>query len=147
MKGRFVARSLSLSPLMINVRAGTLPLKAFVVSYVSFVLLYHLIHLMWGQLAMSGYLRVQNVSDLLSDSIQGDFIFERLQFSLCELVFPILAQITDGSTYSNHEICGILAGSLTSSQPCSSAPGRCKSHSSAPGASAGAWTDPECLQE
>ena len=69
MEVRFVARSLSHSPLVISVRAGTLPLKAFVVSYVSFVLLYCLIHLMRGQPAVSGYFGVQNVSDLLSDSI------------------------------------------------------------------------------
>ena len=113
MKARFVARSLSCSPLMINVRAGTLPLEAFVASNVSFVLLYHLIHLMWGQLAMPGYLGVQDMPDLLSDSIQRDFVLERLQLSLCDLVFPILAQITDGGTYSDHEISGILMGSLT----------------------------------
>ena len=113
MKVRFVARSLGHSSLVISVRAGTLPLKAFVVSYISFVFLYCLIHLMWGQLAMSGYFRVQNELDLLSDSIQRDFVLERLQLLLPELVFPILAQITDGGTYSNHEISGILVGSLT----------------------------------
>ena len=112
MKARFVARSLGHSPLMIDVRAGTLPLEAFVASYISFVLLYRLIHLMWGQLAMSGYLGVQNMSDLLSDSIQGDFVLKRLQLSLHELVFPILAQVADGGTYSDHEIGGILTGSL-----------------------------------
>ena len=98
---------------MISVRAGTLPLEVFVVSYVSFVLFYHLIHLIRGQPAMSGYFVVQNMLDLLSDSIQGDFVLERLQLLLCELVFPILAQITDGGTYSNHEISGIFVGSLT----------------------------------
>ena len=67
---------------------------------------------MRGQLAMSGYLRVQNVSDLLFDSIQGDFVLERLQLLICELVFPILAQISNRGTYPDHEICGILADPL-----------------------------------
>ena len=49
----FVAGSLSHSPLMVSVRAGTLPLKAFIMSYVCFVLLNRLI-----QPAVPGYLRV-----------------------------------------------------------------------------------------
>ena len=69
MEARFIARSLSRSPLMTNVRAGTFSLEVFVVSNVGFVFLYHLVHLMRGQLAMPGYLGVQNVPDLLPDSI------------------------------------------------------------------------------
>ena len=65
----FVAGSLSHSPLVVGVRTGTLPLEAFIMSYVCFILLNHLIHLMRGQLAVSGYLRVQDMLDLLSDSI------------------------------------------------------------------------------
>ena len=34
MEARFVARSLSHSPLVISVRAGTLPLEVFVASYI-----------------------------------------------------------------------------------------------------------------
>ena len=67
--GGSVARSLSCSPLVTNVRAGAFPLKAFVAGNVGFVFLYHLIHLMWGQLAVPGYLRVQDMPDLLPDSI------------------------------------------------------------------------------
>ena len=58
MEARFIARSLSCSSLMTNVRTGTFPLKAFVAGNVGFVFLYRLIHLMWGQPAMPGYLRV-----------------------------------------------------------------------------------------
>ena len=70
---RFIARSLSRSPLMTNVRAGTLSFKAFVVCNLGFIPLYCLIHLMQGQLAMPGYLR--------------------------ELAFPILGQVADGAAY------------------------------------------------
>ena len=76
MEVRSVARSLSCSPLVTTVRAGAFPLKALVVGNIGFLFLYHLIHLMWGQLVMPGYLRVQNVPDLLPDSIKGDFILE-----------------------------------------------------------------------
>ena len=69
MEAGFVARSLSHSPLVVSVRAGTLPLEVFVTSYVRFVLLNRLIHLMRGQPAVSGYFGVQDVLDLLPDSI------------------------------------------------------------------------------
>ena len=69
MEARFIARSLSHSPLVTNMRAGAFPLEAFVAGNVGFIFLYHLIHLVWGQLAMPGYLRVQNMPDLLPDSI------------------------------------------------------------------------------
>ena len=69
MKVGFIARSLSHSPLRTNMRAGALPLEAFVVGNIGFIPLYHLVHLVWGQLAMPGYLRVQNMPDLLPDSI------------------------------------------------------------------------------
>ena len=78
MEARFIARSLSHSPLMTNMRAGALSLEAFVVCNIGFIPLYHLVHLMQSQLAMPGYLGVQNMLDLLPDSIQGDFILERL---------------------------------------------------------------------
>ena len=65
----FVVGGLSHSPLVVSVRAGTLPFKAFIMGYVRLVLLNCLIHLMRGQLAMPGYLGVQDVSDLLFDSI------------------------------------------------------------------------------
>ena len=58
MEVRFIARSLGRSPLMTNVRTGTFPLEAFVVGNIGFVFLYHLVHLVWGQLAMPGYLGV-----------------------------------------------------------------------------------------
>ena len=61
---------------------------------------------------MSGYLRFQNVPDLLFDSIQGDFVLERLQLLIRELVFPILAQIANRGTYPDHEIRGILTDPL-----------------------------------
>ena len=95
MKAGFVPRSLSHSPLVVSVRTGTLSLEAFVTSYICLVFLNCLIHLMRGQLAVSGYLGVQNVSDLLFDSIQGDFALKRLQLLIRELVFPILAQIAN----------------------------------------------------
>ena len=69
-------------------------------------------HLMRGQPAMSGYFGVQDVSDLLPDSIYGDFILERLQLLFRELVFPILTQIADGGIYPDHEISGIFADPL-----------------------------------
>ena len=69
MDAGFVAIGLRHSPLVLSVRTGTLPLEAFITGYVRFVLLNRLIHLMWGQPAVSGYFGVQNVSDLLSDSI------------------------------------------------------------------------------
>ena len=69
MKARFIARSLCCSPLVANGRAGALPLEAFVAGNVGFLPFYHLIHLMWGQLAVPGYLRAQNMPDLLPDSI------------------------------------------------------------------------------
>ena len=50
--------------------------------------------------------------DLLFDSIQGDFILERSQLLIRELVFPILAQIANRGTHPDHEISGILADSL-----------------------------------
>ena len=110
-------------------------------SDVCLVFLNRLIHLMRGQRAVSGYLRVQNMSDLLFDSIQGDFILERLQLLVRELVFPILAQIANRGTYPDHEICG------EGSQPCSSAPRRYKSHNSTHGASEEAWRGPGNLPE
>ena len=113
MEAGFVATSLSHSPLVISVRTGSLSLKAFVMGYIHLVFLNCLIHVIQGQLAVSGYLRVQNVSDLLFDSIQGDLILERLQLLICELVFPILAQIANRGTYPDHEICGILVDPLT----------------------------------
>ena len=64
-----VAGHLSHSPLVVSVRAGTLPLEVFVMSYICFILLNCLIHLMRGQPAMSGYFGVQDMSDLLPDSI------------------------------------------------------------------------------
>ena len=112
MKAGFVAGSLSHSPMVVSVRTGTLPLEAFIMGYVHLVFLNRLIHLMWGQPTIPGYLRVQNVLDLLLDSIQGDFVLERLQLLICELVFPILNQITNRGTYPDHEIRGILADPL-----------------------------------
>ena len=112
MKAWFVPRSLRHSPLVVSVRTGTLSFEAFVMSNVSLVFLNRLIHLMRGQPAMSGYLRVQDMSDLLFDSIQGDFILERLQLLICELVFPIFAQIANRGTYPDHEIRGILMDCL-----------------------------------
>ena len=58
MEMRFIARSLSCSPLVTSVRTGTFPLEAFVAGNIGFVLLYCLVHLVQGQLAMPGYLRV-----------------------------------------------------------------------------------------
>ena len=58
MEARFIARSLGRSPLMTNGRVGTFPLEAFVAGNVGFVFLYCLVHLVWGQLAMPGYLGV-----------------------------------------------------------------------------------------
>ena len=112
MEARFVPRSLGCSPLMVSMRTGTLSLKAFVMGNISLVFLDHLIHLMWGQPAMSSYLRVQNMSDLLFDSIQGDFILERLQLLIRELVFSILAQIANRGIHPDHKIRDILADSL-----------------------------------
>ena len=57
MEAGFVARSLSHSPLVVSVKAGTLPLKVFAMSYVHLILFNRLIHLMRGQLAVSGYFR------------------------------------------------------------------------------------------
>ena len=69
MEAMFVAGGLSHSSLVVSVRVGTLPFKVFIMGYVCLVLLNRLIHLMRGQPAVPGYLRVQDVSDLLSDSI------------------------------------------------------------------------------
>ena len=69
MEAGFVVGGLRHSPLVVSVRTGTLPLEMFILGYVCLVLLNHLIHLMQGQLAVSSYLRVQNVSDFLFDSI------------------------------------------------------------------------------
>ena len=138
----FVPGSLWHSPLVVGVRAGTLSFKAFVVSHVSLIFLDRLIHLMWGQLTMSGYLRVQNMLDLLLDSIQGDFILEGLQLFIRELVFPIFAKIANRGTHPDPH--GLFD---KGSQPCSSVPGRYKSHSSAHEASVGEWGDPEPLPE
>ena len=107
-----VPRSLRHSPLVVSVRTGTLSFKAFVASNVHLIFLNRLIHLVWGQLAMSGYLGVQNMSDLLFDTIQGDFVLERLQLLIHELVFPVFAQIANRGTHPDHEICGILADPL-----------------------------------
>ena len=52
------------------------------------------------------------MSHLLFDSIQGDFVLERLQLLIRELVFLVLAQIANGGTYLDHEICGILVDPL-----------------------------------
>ena len=57
---------------------------------------------------MSGYLGVQNMSDLLFDSIQGDFILERLQLLIRELVFPIFAQIANRGTHPDPETVASL---------------------------------------
>ena len=69
MEARFIARGLSHGPLVTNMGAGALPLEAFVAGNIGFIPLYHLVHLMQGQLAMPGYLGVQNMLDLLPDSI------------------------------------------------------------------------------
>ena len=108
----FVPRILRHNPLVVGVRTGTLSLEAFVTSNVSLVFLDRLIHFMQGQPAVSGYLRVQNMSDLLFDSIEGDFILERLQLLICELVFPIFAKIASRGTHPDHEISGILMDPL-----------------------------------
>ena len=112
MEARFVPRSLGCIPLMVSVRTGTLSLEAFAMANISLIFLDSLIHLMRGQLAMSSYLGVQNMLDLLFDSIQGDFGSERLQLLIRELVFPILAQIANRGTHPDHKIHGILADSL-----------------------------------
>ena len=112
MKTGFVPGSLRHSPLVVSMRTGTLSFEAFVMSNVGLVFLNQLIHLMQGQMAMSGYLRVQDMSELLFDSIQGDFILERLQLLICELLYPIFAQIANRGTYPDHEIRGILADPL-----------------------------------
>ena len=109
----FIPESLWHSPLVVGVRAGTLSFEAFVVSHVGLIFLDRLIHLMRGQPTMSCYLGVQNMSDLLLDSIQGDFILERLQLFLRELVFPIFAKIANRGTHPDHKIRGILTVSLT----------------------------------
>ena len=81
-------------------------------SNVSLIFLDRLIHLMRGQPAMSGYLGVQDMSDFLFDTIQRDFILERLHLLIRELVFPIFAQIANRGTYPDYEIRGILADPL-----------------------------------
>ena len=109
----FIPRSLGHSPLVVGARADTLSFEAFVVSHIGLIFFDHLIHLMWGQSTMSGYLGVQYMSDLLLYSIQGDLILERLQLLICELVFPIFAKIANGGTHPDHKIRGILTVSLT----------------------------------
>ena len=81
-------------------QAGTLAFKPLIMSYIGIVPLDNLIHLLRDQLAsIFGYLRVQDVSYLFLDSVQGNLILEGLKLFVHQFILPIFAQVTHGGTY------------------------------------------------
>ena len=52
------------------------------------------------------------MSDLFLYSIQQDLILQGLKLTLCELILPVLGQITHRGADSNQEVNGGLVGLL-----------------------------------
>ena len=90
-------------------RTGTLTLKPLIACHIGFMFLDSLIHLLRGQLALIfSYFGVQDMSDLLFDSIQRDLILEGSELFLHELILPIFAQITHRGADSYQKVYGSL---------------------------------------
>ena len=78
-------------------------------SYIGLIPLDSLIHLLRGQLAsIFGYLRVQDVSYLFLDSVQGNLILEGLKLFVCQFILPIFTQVAHRGTYPYQKVYGSL---------------------------------------
>ena len=75
MESWLVARGMASGLWLTGGQTGTLAFEPLIMGYVGFISLDSLIHLLWSQLAsILGYLRVQNMSYFLMDSVQGILI-------------------------------------------------------------------------
>ena len=105
MEPRPVIQGVASGLLLTGGRTGTLTFQPLIACHICLIFLDGLIHLLRGQLAsIFGYLRVQDMSNLLLDPIQGNLILEGLELFLREFILPILAQIT--------QRCQLLSKSL-----------------------------------
>ena len=113
MELRPVTRDVASGLLLTGGQTGTLTLQPLIMCHLCLISLDGLIHLLRGQLAsIFGYLRIQDMSNLLLDPIQGNLILEGLELFLHEFVLPILAQITHRGADSYQKVYGSLLRSL-----------------------------------
>ena len=109
MEPRPLTRGVASGLLLTGGQTGTLTFQPLVVCHVCLIFLDGLIHLLRGQLSpIFGYLRVQDMSNLLLDPIQGNLILEGLELFLREFILPIFAQITHKGADSYQKVCGSL---------------------------------------
>ena len=110
---RLVTRGMTSSPLLIGRRTGTLPFQPLIACHIGLIFLDHLIHLLRGQLALIfSYFGVQDMSNLLFNSIQRNLILEGSKLFLHELILPILAQIVHRGADSYQKVYSSLLGLL-----------------------------------
>ena len=101
MKSWLVTRGMASGLWLTGRQTGTFAFKPLITSYIGFISFNSLIHLLRSQFAsILGYLRVQNMSYLFMDSIQGNLILEGLELLICQLILPILTQVAHSGTYS-----------------------------------------------
>ena len=109
MEPRLVTQGVICGPLLIGRRTGTLTLKPLIACHIGFIFLDSLIYLLSGQLALIfSYFGVQDMSDLLFDSIQRNLILEGPELFLHELILPIFAQITHRGADSYQKVYSSL---------------------------------------
>ena len=100
MKSWLVTRGMASGLWLTGRRAGTFTFEPLIVGYIGFVSFDSLIHLLRSQFAsILGYLRVQNMSYLFMDFVQGNLILKGLKLLVCQLILPIFTQVAHGGTY------------------------------------------------
>ena len=113
MELRPVTRGVASGLLLTGRQTVTLAFQPLVACHIGLISLDGLIHLLGGQFSpIFGYLRVQDMSNLLLDPTQGNLILEGLELFLREFIFPILAQITHRGADSYQKVYGSLLRSL-----------------------------------
>ena len=114
MESRLVTRGMTRGLWLTGGRTGTFTLEPLIIGYVGFVSFNSLVHLLRSQVAsILGYLRVQNMSYLFMDSVQGNLMLEGLKLYVCQLVLPIITQVAHRGTYPYQKVNNSLLRLLT----------------------------------
>ena len=86
--------------------------KAVFLSHVSLEVPHSCVHLFGGHLPMLDCLGVQDVSDILVDPVQEDFILKSLQLLVSEEPLPVFSQTIYSIGDPDQEVSGILGVTL-----------------------------------
>ena len=114
MKSWLVTRGMASSLWLIGGRTGTFAFEPLFMGYIGFVSFNSLIHLLRSQFAsILGYLRVQNMSYLFMDSVQGNLILEGLKLYVCQGFYALVCRRTPTLLSNSNQFKGIFYGQLT----------------------------------